>query len=419
MWVWFLLVILMMVVVFLAIGTVLYSTRLSGNTTTIQLEKKKTSRSGYIGGFAQSNKAFAYPDPDLSSLIMEDNLANTSHITRVLGIKYPIFSWETQPGKKNTKRVFLEFPDYIAQFGYDNRGQIHNLQCPQIAFASPLLGMINAEVSITGVCGWVDEKAKSLAADATTIVQLWFSPEGLKNSIVSNLRAYFDRTKLPFPNSKRNSVKVTCHAPRNPKNKIYGFRAGSNPNYKSPDFADVNNKPDVWAVGYAEVTVGEVMSTGHPIVDNFNAMFINLYNECTGGLFKPGTELGWNIGLVAPADITPKKYREEALCWRASLDMEHCEHSKANGIPKYYNGKDALYQTELDKARVVQNSTVHLKNFLSVIGAMGSPEKDAINEVLELEGGGFWDSLTCKSTRVGCKKTYAASKTPDTTPDDA
>lgn len=410
----------MMVVAFLTIGTVLYSTRLSGNATTIQLKSKtsaappkKKTLSGYIGGFAQSNKAFTYPKPDLSSLIMEDNLTNTAHIQRVLGIKYPIFSWETQPGKKDTKRVFLEFPDYIAQFGYDDQGQIHALQCPQMAFASPLLGMINAEVSITSVRGWVDEKAKSLAADATTTVQLWFSPEGLKNPIVTQLRAYLMRTKLPFPDQKKNSVKVTCHAPGNQKKPIYGFRAGENPTYKSPDFASVNHKPDVWAVGYANVTVGEVLKTGHPIVDKFNAMFINLYNETTGGLFKPGTELGWNIALVAPVNITPKNYRDEAVCWRASLDMEHCEHSNVNGIPKYYNGEDALYQTELDKARVVQNSTMHLKNFLSVIGAMGSLEKDAINEVLESEGGGFWDGLTCESTRVGCKKTYAASKTPD------
>lgn len=43
MWVWFLMVVLMMVVAFLAIGTVLYSSRLSGNTTTIKLESKTSA----------------------------------------------------------------------------------------------------------------------------------------------------------------------------------------------------------------------------------------------------------------------------------------------------------------------------------------------------------------------------------------
>ena len=37
---------------------------------------------GWVGGFAESNPAFAYPDPDLTSLKMCDNMDNIPKIKR-------------------------------------------------------------------------------------------------------------------------------------------------------------------------------------------------------------------------------------------------------------------------------------------------------------------------------------------------
>ena len=50
---------------------------------------------GWIGGFAESNPAFAYPEPNLSSLPMLDNMANIQRIKRQQRIFWPEFSWET------------------------------------------------------------------------------------------------------------------------------------------------------------------------------------------------------------------------------------------------------------------------------------------------------------------------------------
>ena len=55
-----------------------------------------TLPSGWVGGFAQSNPAFAYPNPDLSSLPLLDNLANIDLLQRQQGIKWPEFSWEAE-----------------------------------------------------------------------------------------------------------------------------------------------------------------------------------------------------------------------------------------------------------------------------------------------------------------------------------
>ncbi len=46
---------------------------------------------GWVGGFEESNPAFAYPDPNLSSLPMLDNMANIPRIKRQQRIYWPEF----------------------------------------------------------------------------------------------------------------------------------------------------------------------------------------------------------------------------------------------------------------------------------------------------------------------------------------
>ena len=70
---------------------------------------------GWIGGFEQSNPAFAYPNPNLTSLPLLGNLANIDLLQRQQGAKWPEFSWETCKGSADPKRCFQMFAPYISR----------------------------------------------------------------------------------------------------------------------------------------------------------------------------------------------------------------------------------------------------------------------------------------------------------------
>src|SRR6185312_7317507 len=82
-----------------AAGTVLLPSLITGCTKEawdILHGKTPDPNNGWIGGFAQSNPAFAYPDPDLSSLPLLDNMDNIRLLERQQAALWPEFSWETQ-----------------------------------------------------------------------------------------------------------------------------------------------------------------------------------------------------------------------------------------------------------------------------------------------------------------------------------
>lgn len=151
---------------------------------------------GWKGGFAQSNKAFAYPEPDLSSLPMLGNMDNINRITRQMHVFWPEFSWQIEKGNEKS-RCFQLFAEDISSIGYDNTGRIWSIICPQqgACFNVPRIGIVgggeiclNVEVTVTGQRGWVDEEAKGpkgekealLAADMTVEGKIWFSSDSHK-----------------------------------------------------------------------------------------------------------------------------------------------------------------------------------------------------------------------------------------------
>ena len=129
---------------------------------------------GWIGGFEASNPAFAYPNPDLSSLPMLDNMANIDLLQRMQKVIWPEFSWESIPGVASS-RVFSRFAPDISRVGYTNEGRIYSIICPQLAVPSRHLGNLNIEVTVTGNRGWVDEPSRGYAADVSTQGTVWFS----------------------------------------------------------------------------------------------------------------------------------------------------------------------------------------------------------------------------------------------------
>src|SRR5690242_9951747 len=77
----------------------------------------------WIGGFAQSNPAFAYPDPNLSSLPLLENMANIKLLQRQQAALWPEFSWESQKGSADPKRCFQMFAPDISRVGYTSEGR--------------------------------------------------------------------------------------------------------------------------------------------------------------------------------------------------------------------------------------------------------------------------------------------------------
>ena len=107
---------------------------------------------GWKGGFAQSNPAFAYPDPVLTSLDMPDNLDNIPKIQRQQKVLWPEFSWETEKGKADS-RCFQMFAPDISRVGYDDTGRVWSIICPQQGVCFSSKGCLNVEVTVTGTRG--------------------------------------------------------------------------------------------------------------------------------------------------------------------------------------------------------------------------------------------------------------------------
>src|SRR4051812_8588661 len=61
------------------------------------------SDTDWKGGFAQSDPAFAYPDPDLSSLPLLKNMDNINLLQRQQAALWPEFSWETERGNPDKR----------------------------------------------------------------------------------------------------------------------------------------------------------------------------------------------------------------------------------------------------------------------------------------------------------------------------
>ena len=79
----------------------------------------------------------------------------------------------------DSTRLFCRFTEYVSRIGYDDKGRVWPLICPQLGQPLGRLGEANTEVSVTGIRGYVDEAANkpslSLAADVGVMVQVWFT----------------------------------------------------------------------------------------------------------------------------------------------------------------------------------------------------------------------------------------------------
>lgn len=317
---------------------------------------------GWIGGFSESNPAFAYPNPDLSPLPMLDNMANIRLLQRQQAAKWPEFSWETVPGDPKS-RCFQMFAPDISRLGYTDEGRVYSIICPQQGVCSPSIGCMNVEVSVTGQRGWVDEVNREVAAEMTVEGKIWFSPSAHENVLVRLFWAVFRNTGLPFPSDKANAIRVTTHRHGNPLQPIFPVRKGEAELFESPNFA--KHHDEAWAVANIEVEIGPIKKVGNAVVDDFNQLVMDAFNLASGNMLTPGNLLSWNVWFAPPALVDTKEWTDHAEKWRKSIDADHGSPDGPGTSAKYFDGRPfdparALIQTEID--RIIDYLRKHLPN---------------------------------------------------------
>jgi hypothetical protein len=327
-------------------------------------KKSSTIPPGWKGGFAQSNPAFAYPHPDLSSLKLLGNMENIDKLQRQQKVLWPEFSWRTVLDDEKS-RCFQMFSPDISRLGYTDEGRVYSIICPQQGACSPPLGCLNIEVTVTGQRGWADEKApadKMVAADLTVEGQIWFTPMTLKtHTLVRGHQHLFNKHGLPFPDSKANSIKVTLWNSKDNKKPVLQGLSGESPRFKSPEFARHPDK--AWAVANLEVRIGPIKTTGSEIVDGFNALVMKGFNLATGNLLTPGNVLTWNVWFEEPTLVDQKEWADHAEKWRKSIDADHGAPTGPGTAPRYFDGTPFLAVEALIE-EVVEEIIAWLKTHL-------------------------------------------------------
>lgn len=333
---------------------------------------------GWVGGFAQSNPDFAYPDPDMHSLCMLDNMANIDLLQRQQAAKWPEFSWEARRGDVES-RCFQMFAPDISRIGYTDEGRVYSIICPQQGVCSRNFGCLNVEVTVTGQRGWVDEPNKTLAADMTVEGKIWFSPSARENWFVKDLWALFANNGLPFPSEKAQAIRVNTHKHKDPSQLIFPVRCGEAKLFKSPDFA--RHPDEAWAVANVEVEIGPIYPTNNDVVDGFNQLVLDIFNTASGNLLLPGNLLSWNIWFDEPALVDTKEWRAHAEKWRKSIDADHGSPDGPGTTAKYrdgspFNAGESFIEEEIEKiiayflkhlgyfGRELEEIISHLKNLL-------------------------------------------------------
>ena len=319
-----------------------------------------TPAPGWVGGFAQSNPAFAYPDPDLSSLPVLGNFDNIDKLQRQQDVLWPEFSWQTIVGQEDS-RAFQMFAPDISRAGYTNEGRIYSVICPQQGFVSELFGALNIEVSVTGQRGWVDETAKTMAADMSVEGKVWFSPSAHDKGMVKFLKFLLERAGLDFPLSKAKAIKVETHKMGDPSQPLFPVTSGISPRFELPDFA---NHPEAWDVSHLEVQVGGLVKTGEPVVDEFNQLVMDVLNLVSGNFLTEGNVLTWNVFFTAPQVVDVEEWKTHAERWRKSIDADHGSPDGEGSKPRYADGKrffpgEQVLKEEHEKVMAFLKSHLH------------------------------------------------------------
>ncbi|MCP4438280.1 MAG: hypothetical protein GY810_04985 [Aureispira sp.] len=296
----------------------------------------ETPVEGWVGGFSESNPEFAYPNPNLESLDMQDNLDNIPKLQRQQKVVWPEFSWESEPGEKDPKRCYQMFAPDISRLGYTNEGKVYSIICPQQGFTSPNLGSMNVEVTVTGNRGWANESNKELAADMSVVGKIWFSPSANENKFVKEFFEHFNSEGLPFPSNKANAIIVETFAPGKPGQIEFPLTNGSSKDFPIPNFA--KHEGVSWTLGHLGVEIGPIRKRGIEKVDKFNQFIMDIFNVASGNMLKEGNILTWNVWFTAPELVDQQEWEDHAEKWRESINADHGSPEGPGTVARHYDG---------------------------------------------------------------------------------
>ncbi|MCL1127248.1 hypothetical protein [Shewanella surugensis] len=316
--------------------------------------------SGWEGGFEESNTAFAYPKPDLTSLPMPDNMFNIDKLQRQQAVKWPEFSWETEKGNADPKRCYQMFAPDISRLGYTDKGRVYSIICPQQGITSPTLGSLNVEVTVTGTRGWVNETNRELAAEMGVVGKIWFSPSAKQNPIVKLLWEYFDDKKLPLPLKKSQAIIVTTSIVKDPEQPIFPLSKGQSQDFPIPEFAQ---HPEAWSVGHLSVQIGSIIKTGYVEVDAVNQLIMDVFNLGSGNMLQKKNVLSWNVWFTAPELVDQGEWARHAWVWRESINADHGSPEGSGTEAKYFDG--TLFKPDVDFIKTLEKTKIN--NFLENI----------------------------------------------------
>ena len=316
-----------------------------------------TPVSGWVGGFEESNPAFAYPNPDLSSLEIMGNMENIHKLQRQQKVVWPEFSWISPNGQ----RCYQMFAPDISRLGYTNEGRVYSIICPQQGFAIPRIGSLNVEVTVNGVRGWANESRKenNMAADMGVTGQIWFGPSANELPIIKDLAARFTERGLHFPFDKENAIKVSTHKKDFPKQPNFRLQHGECKEFHSPDFA--RHKSIAYDVANLEVQIGPIIPTGDDKVDHFNQTVLDLFNIASGDMLKEKHVLTWNVWFTAPDYVDQEEWLDHAEKWRKSIQADHGSPEGPGTDPRFFDGTpfsalEELFEEGLGKIMEMKES---------------------------------------------------------------
>lgn len=312
---------------------------------------------GWKGGFRQSDPAFDYPDPDLGSIPLCGNMDNIGKLQRQQAVLWPEFSWETDPEntdaqERKDSRCFQMFAPDISRIGYDDTGRVWSIICPQQGVCSAALGCLNIEVTVLKQRGWVDEPDRTMAADMEVLAQIWFSPSARQNTLVKWLWNRFIASNHPFPHDKQNAVQIKTSAVGNPSEPLFKLRKGESDDFASPEFA--RHTSVAYDVANLAVQIGEPISTGDRVADEFNAMVLELFNMYSGNLLLAKNVLTWNVWFTEPSLVNQHEWATHAETWRKSIDSDHGSPDGPGTSARYFDGRrfepvEAAVKREIEK----------------------------------------------------------------------
>ena len=181
-----------------------------------------------------------------------------------------------------------------------------------------------------------DRDLDLLAIDMNVTGKVWFAPSAKDGFIYNFLKLLFEKEGLTFPLDKAHAIQVTLHKVGDASVPTIPVRSGLDGAFKNPDFA--THYADAWGVANVAVEIGPILTCNNVIVDDFNAVVMDIFNLVSGNILKKGNVLSWNVWFDAPTIVDQCEWKNHAELWRQSLDTGHGYPDGPPTEARYFDG---------------------------------------------------------------------------------